>query len=92
LYDITGLAYSPKGQLLALDFAWMKADEGGLFNLVSVKKEGTEAIEAKKVLALDKPTAIAIGRDGVVYVTLIGTAKEGDDKKPGSLVKIELGN
>ena len=34
LYDITGLAYSPKtGLLYATDFAWMKPDEGGLFRL-----------------------------------------------------------
>src|ERR1044071_8389975 len=34
LYDITGLAYSPKtGNLYATDFAWMKTDEGGLYRL-----------------------------------------------------------
>jgi hypothetical protein len=91
LYDITALGYSPKGQqLLALDFAWMKADEGGLYSLVSVKNDGKQAIQAKKIIALDKPTAMAIGADGTLYVTVYGTAAEG--KKSGSLVKIDLGN
>ena len=37
LYDITGLAYSPKtGLLYATDFAWMQTDEGGLFRLDAV--------------------------------------------------------
>jgi hypothetical protein len=93
LYDITALAYSPKGQqLLALDFAWMKPDDGGLYSLVSVKNGGKEGIQAKKVIALDKPTAMAFAADGSLYVTIFGTAAEGSMKKSGSLVKIELGN
>lgn len=92
LYDITGLAYSPKGRLYALDFAWMKTDEGGLFDLISVKKNNKESIEAKKVLSLDKPTAMAFGPDGALYVTVFGTAKNESDKQPGKLLKIEITN
>ena len=93
LYDITALAYNPKGQqLLALDFAWMKTDEGGLFSLVSVKNDGKQGIQAKKIIALDKPTAMAFSSDGTLYATIFGTAKEGSNKKSGSLVKIDLGN
>lgn len=92
LYDITALAYSPKGQLLALDFAWMKTDEGGLFNLVEVKKERKQGVEARKVVALDKPSAMAFATDGSLYVTVFGTAEEGSEKKPGSLLRIELPN
>lgn len=91
LYDIAALAYSPKGQLLALDFAWMKTEEGGLFELIAVKEGGKQAIQSKKHLSLDKPAAMAFGPDGALYVTVFGTAKEGSDKKPGSLLKIELG-
>lgn len=91
LYDITALAYSPGNapQLYATDFAWMKADEGGLFKLVSTTTpEGKQAVKAEKVVSLDKPTAMAFGRDGALYVTVVGTAAEGDQKKPGKLLKV----
>ncbi len=92
LYDITALAYSPKGRLYALDFAWMKTDEGGLFELVGVNKDRQQAIDAKKILTLDKPTAMAFGADGALYATVFGTAKDENDKQPGTLLKIEIGN
>ena len=40
---------------------------------------------------LDKPTATAFDGDGNLYVTMIGTAKEGnqaDPRRPGRLVRI----
>lgn len=90
LYDIAALAYSPKKQLYAVDFAWMKADQGGLFQLIAQQKDGQQAIEAKKITSLDKPSAMAFGPDGALYVTVFGTAKEGSDKAVGSLQKIEI--
>lgn len=92
LYDIAALAYSPKGQLLALDFAWMKTDEGGLFRLDMTNIGGKQGVVAKKLVSLDKPSAMVVAKDGSLYATVFGTAKEGSSKKPGSLVKIELGN
>jgi len=88
LYDITGLAYSPQGQLYATDFAWMATKEGGLFQLVATNKDGKQGIDAKKKLGLDKPSALAFGQNGELYVTVFGTADEGSDKKPGKLLKI----
>jgi hypothetical protein len=70
----------------------MKTDEGGLFQLVAVKKDGQQGIEGRKVLALDKPSAMDFGPDGALYVTVFGTAKEGSDQSPGSLLKIEIAN
>ena len=37
---------------------------------------------------LDKPTAMAFGADGVLYVTVIGTKEEGAEKEAGKLLKI----
>ena len=45
-------------------------------------------VVAVKIASLDKPTALAFGADGSLYVTLIGTAAEGAKAKPGKLVKI----
>ena len=73
LYDITALVYSPKGHLYALDFAWMAPDKGGLFRL---DKQG-DGCQAVKITSLDKPTALAFGKDGSLYITLFGTGSEG---------------
>ena len=88
LYDISGLAYSPAKKLLyAVDFAWMKTEEGGLFRL---DKSTSDSVKAVKIASLDKPTAIAFGADGTCYITVIGTSKE-EGKPAGALVKIAPG-
>lgn len=85
LYDIAGLAYSPStGKLYAVDFAWMSPAEGGLFELTVSGDKCT----ARKVMPLDKPTAIAFDPQGNAYVTAFGTAVEGEMTKPGFVVRI----
>ena len=93
LYDITGLAYSPKTkQLYALDFAWMSAGDGGLYRLDKSNVDGKQGIKATKILALDKPTALAFGKEGELYITVVGPKKESENApKEGSLLKIAPG-
>jgi DNA-binding beta-propeller fold protein YncE len=91
LYDITALSYSPKGQLYATDFAWMATEEGGLFQLIATNEGGEQGVNAKKILELDKPSAMAFGTGGELYITVFGTAEEGSDKKPGKLLKVAAG-
>lgn len=90
LYDITGVAYSPKtGLLYATDFAWMATSEGGLFRLDKDAKSTGTTIKAVKIAPLDKPTAIAFDKDGAAYITVIGPKKEGETTSTGgSLVKV----
>jgi len=92
LNDIAGLAYSPSGKLYATDFSWMDSSKGGLFELV-IGADDASAVEAKKILSLDKPTAITFDKEGRLYLATFGTAKEGDDpeKSPGTLQSIEPG-
>lgn len=98
LHDITGLAYSPTGKLYATDFAWADPTQGGLFELVI---EGEE-VKPKKILSLDRPTALAFDAEGGLYITVFGLgdlykAPEGtdpakeDEKPKGGLVRLEPG-
>jgi DNA-binding beta-propeller fold protein YncE len=86
LFDITGLAYSPKGHLYATDFAWMAEEEGGLFRLDAEGKGQDQTIKPVKIAGLDKPTALAFGNDGAMYITLIGSGEKG-----GKLVRLAPG-
>ncbi|MES2793515.1 MAG: hypothetical protein V4719_28135 [Planctomycetota bacterium] len=84
LHDIAGLAYSPKtGKLYVVDFAWIKTSEGGLFELTV---DG-DKVTATKVLTLDKPTSLAFGKDGHLYVTEFGTSS--DDKPAGKIIRVD---
>jgi hypothetical protein len=84
LNDICGLAYDGTGRLFAVDFAWVDTTQGGLFELTI---EG-DACVARKVISLDKPTAMAFEEDGDLLVTCFGTAEEGSDELPGELWRI----
>lgn len=92
LYDPTGLAYSPKGLLYATDFAWMATGEGGLYRLDKDTKDGKTTLKTTKIAGLDKPTALAFGPDGTLYVTVVGATAEGETAgKNGAVLKIAPG-
>ncbi len=88
LNDIAGLAYSPiTKKLYATDYSWSDPKAGGLFRLDISGDEVT----ATKIASLDKPTALAFDKSGVLYVAVFGTVAEGSEKPAGSLVKFESG-
>jgi DNA-binding beta-propeller fold protein YncE len=93
LYDITSLAYSSKtGSLYALDFAWMSSGDGGLYRLDRSNADGKQGVKSTKVLALEKPTAMAFGKDGELYITVVGPKKDSENApKEGALLKIAPG-
>jgi hypothetical protein len=81
-----------EGQLLyGVDFAWAKPEDGGLFRLDDdglANDKPEKVVKLTKLAKLDKPTSLAFGADGSLYVTVFGTAKDGDANKPGALLKI----
>jgi len=92
LDDITALAYSTKTKrLFALDFAWLPDRGAGLYRLDKAGSGANQSIDAIKITALDKPSAMAFAPDGTLYVTVFGTAKDGDANKPGKLLKLHPG-
>lgn len=82
LHDITAIAYSPRGQLYVLDFAWNDTKQGGLFQILADTKE---AAKTQKIVELDKPTAMAFDAEGALYITVIG------EEKKGKLLKVAPG-
>jgi DNA-binding beta-propeller fold protein YncE len=92
LYDITGLAYSPKTKkLYATDFAWKKPRDGGLFELTV---DG-DRMKATRIVALEKPSALAFNPAGHLYVTVYEAQLDPPDKNratdPGALLYIKPG-
>lgn len=97
LHDIAGVSYSPKGHLYAVDFAWAKPEDAGLYRLDAKKEGGEQIIEPVKITALKKPSALAFGEDGSMYITVFGDTEgdqEGADEKKqttGQLIRLEPG-
>ncbi len=86
LNDITGLAYGPKrGRLFATEFNWLDKSKGALVKLVGAG----DKCNARKVIDLEKPTALAFSPAGDLYVTLAGNTSEGAEKPDGKLVVIK---
>jgi DNA-binding beta-propeller fold protein YncE len=92
LYDVTGLAYSPKTKkLYATDFAWKKPRDGGLFELTV---DG-DKFKATLIVALEKPSALTFDQAGHLYLTVFEAQLEPGEKArtadPGALLYIKPG-
>lgn len=85
LDDVTGLAYSPSGQLYAVDCARNETGQGGVYRLDDARHEGRQACRAVKIASVAHGVSLAFAPDGALYVTSLG---EGENTKQGSLVKI----
>lgn len=70
LKDITGLAYSPRGNLFALHFAPITA-QGGLYRLDASYREKKQSVQPTQIAPLERPTAMAFGKQGELYITTL---------------------
>jgi DNA-binding beta-propeller fold protein YncE len=92
LYDVSGLAYSPKTKkLYATDFAWKKPSDSGLFELTV----DDDKMKATRVVPLVKPSALAFDAAGHLYVTVFDAQLDAADKAKapdqGALLYIKPG-
>ncbi len=90
--SLTALAYGPRqpggaaSHLYALDSS-RAADGGGLYRLDAAFAEGQVGIQAQKLASLDRPTAMAWGADGALFVTLLGEEAAETAQPAGKLVR-----
>ena len=97
LSSLTDLAYgarrggSTAPLLYALDQGGSAANGGGLYRLDATFDQRTVQIQATQIAALDRPSAMALGGDGSLYVTVLG-AEQPDDAQPvGQLLRFPPG-
>ena len=95
LFDIVAVGYgapkppSNKSHLYVLDLAHSSPEFAGLYRLDAEFRKGKQGVRAVKIAPLDRPTAMALGNDGSVYVTILGSAEGGD--ATGKVLQFEPG-
>jgi hypothetical protein len=88
LRDIVGLAYSPRGDLYAVDASWGEPAAGGVYRLEAAESEGRQSCRAVKIAAVVRPSSLAFASDGSLYVTAFGESAARASKPTGALLKI----
>lgn len=85
LFDVIGLAYSPWGNLYAVDFAAGDEKAGGVYRLDDARLNNKPACRAVKIANIARPTSLMFDKLGVLYVSSLG--EEGSEKQ-GQIIKV----
>jgi hypothetical protein len=85
LLDVIGLAYSPWGNLYAVDFASGDDKSGGVYRLDDARLNNRPACRAVKIADIAHPTSLMFDKYGVLYVSSLG---EESSEKQGQIIKV----
>jgi hypothetical protein len=90
LHDIVGLAYSPSGQLYAIDCAWNFESDGGVYRLDDAMEHGRQTCRPCKIASIPRPTAFTFSKAGAMLITALGSSAEQErqESNQGVLLKI----
>jgi hypothetical protein len=88
LYDVAGLAYSPAGDLYAVDFAADNDNAGGVYRIDAAIVDGQESCRPVKIAAAVHPTALVFAPDGALYVSALGNRAEATKPATGTILKL----
>jgi hypothetical protein len=85
LRDVVGVAYSPWGNLYAIDFASGDDKSGGVYRLDDARLNNKPACRVVKIADIARPTSLMFDKYGVLYVSSLG--KDGSEKQ-GEIIKV----
>ncbi len=97
LYDLVAVGYGgPQGAptnrfLYALDLAWARPSEAGLFRLDAVLNGGRMEVKAVRIAPLARPVAMTRTLDGSLYVTVLGPPGKEAGKPAGKVLRFPPG-
>gem|GEM_PF-1391017 len=91
LHDLVDLSYSqPEGHLYGIDLAWQAVSDGGVYRLDDALLAGKPTCQAMKIAPVQRPTSMAFGPDGSLYVTAWGPARAETNANPGQQAGVLL--
>lgn len=85
LTNLAALAYSPSGNLYAVDVAWEDPKQGGVYRLEDARQDGRQYCRTVKIADVARPVDLEFADRRTLYVTALG--KEINQNK-GSLIEI----
>lgn len=85
LSDVSALAYSPSGNLYAVNCNWEGPGQGGIYRLDDARSEGRQYCRAVRIASADRPVALAFASNTELFVTCLGP---NDQESSGSVLRI----